>query len=390
MNIRIPSSQLIEWVLEREDPLPWITYNEQIGRLELFMDNYMLSSYRVCPAYFFLRDVEGWHPRSALPGTENTAERKWFLDFGILWHAMMEEFYATFRSPAFSLEAFAIHTADEYWHKLEMDQHLGHPECQAIGGYLGFAGMLVAYAVQFSAENEKLIPIASEIGFGRKKEVPLYVDDPLAVNEPAGLWSSADIYLSGRLDLIFDDGYHILPMDHKTMGSFRGDPMAKFLCDDGPTGYIYALNKILPSLPGIGDEVATKRECNMISMNLIRKGEAPKADPRQSRFKRMPIYKSSEALEAYKLRMIATCNHLINDLEMYVRGYSVPRNTNSCTNWYHTTCQYFDIHRQQSTDAERKTLATGYVKLPIWDTEKVGSIENQPILAKAKAVGLKE
>ena len=372
MNLRIPSTSLLNYVQEAQ--LPWISYNESIGRLELFVDNYMLSAYRACPAYFFLRDVEGWHRRSEeAPEGVEAAERKWYLDFGILWHSMMEEFYSSFQSPKFSLEDFAIHKADYYWHKLQMQQHEGHPECQKIGGYLGFAGMLVAYAVQFSAENEKLTPIASEVAFGRKKEIPIYVSTGIdGIDEPA-LWSSADIYLSGRLDLIFDDGNHILPMDHKTMGSFRGDPMARFLCDDGPTGYIYALNKMLPSLPGITEEVITKRSCNMISMNLIRKGEAPKNDPRQSRFKRAPIYKSSEALESYRLRMIATCNHLIGDLEMYVRSYSVPRNTNSCTNWYFTTCPYFDIHRQQSADAEQKTLQTGYVKLPIWNTEKVPS-----------------
>ena len=382
MNLRIPSSRLVEWVWEKK--LPWISYNESIGRMEIFIDNYLASSYRACPAYFFLRDVEGWHRRSeSAPGAEDTIERKWYLDFGILWHAMMEEFYSSFQSPKFSLEDFAIHKADEYWSRLEMQQHEGHPECQRIGGYLGFAGMLVSYAVQFSAENERLTPIASEVAFGKKREVPIYVFDPLACGSEASIWSSADIYLSGRLDLIFDDGSHILPMDHKTMGSFRGDPMAKFLCDDGPTGYIYALNQILPSLSGISEEVITKRSCNMISMNLINKGEPPKNDPRQSRFKRMPIYKSIEALESYRLRMIATCNHLINDLEMYCRDYSVPRNTNACTNWYHTTCTYYDIHRQQSADAEQKTLQTGYIKLPIWDTEKVLSLESNPILAKA-------
>lgn len=377
MNIRIPSSQLIEWVCESPAP-HWISYNESIGRLELFLDNTIMSSYRGCPAYFFLRDVEGWAKREPPPFPGKLAEgveRKWFLDFGLLWHAMMEEYYATFRSSTFSLEKFAIDLADEYWHKLEMDQHLGHPECQKIGGYLGFAGMLVAYAVQFSAENEHLTAIASEIAFGKGREIPLYVYDPND-NAEGDIWSSADLYLSGRLDLVFDDGVHILPMDHKTMGSFRGDPMARFLADDGPTGYIYALNHILPSLPGIDQEIRTKRECNMILMNLINKGEPPKADPRQSRFKRSPIYRSARALEEYRLRMIATANHIINDLEMYIRDYSVPRNTNSCTNWYHTQCPFYDVHRQQDSSAERKTLESGYIKLPIWDTEKAMSLRD--------------
>lgn len=371
MNLRIPSSALIDWIWERRDTLHWISYNESIGRLELFLDNYMMSSYRGCPSYFFTRDVEGWARKST---NGEGAERKWYLDFGILWHAMMEEFYATFKSPNFSLEKFAIDIADEYWHKMEMDQHLTHPECIKIGGYLGFAGMLVEYAVQFSAQNERLKPIASEVAFGKGREIPIYVFDPTETSHE--IWSSADIYLSGRLDLIFDDGIHILPMDHKTMGSFRGDPMSRFLADDGPTGYVYALNHILPSLPEIDQEIRTKRECNMILMNLIRKGEAPVKDPKQSRFMRSPIYRSAKALEEYRLRMIGTANHIINDLEMYVRGYSVPRNTNSCTNWYHTPCPYFDVHRQQDSDAEQKTLSSGFIKLPIWDTEKAMSLRD--------------
>jgi len=363
-----PSPQLISWAQQAE--LPWLRFSPTTGRLEFIVDNTILSDYRGCPAHFVLTYIEGWR-RKRISGD---VSREWALDFGTLFHRMMEHYYRHFKDEDFKLEDFAIKTAFAEWQKMEMDVHLGHKECQAMGGYPGFAGMLCQYANQFKAENERIKVLATEVAFGKAGDVPIYRDGDTTGNYyslPYFVECPADIYLSGRLDIIADDGYHILPVDHKTMGSFRGDPLNRFIVDDGPTGYIFALNAILGSL-ALPEELILKRECNQIQMNLICKS-VPKEG---SRFKRLPIRKSTAQLEAYRLRTIQTVNHMLSDLELYVRGIGIPRDTSKCNNWYFKECAFLDVHRQMDADAEAATLKNGFIQLPIWNTEAVAGVED--------------
>ena len=356
-----PSTQLIDFVCEAQ--LPWISYSEERGRLVLVIDNHLLSTYRACPQYFMNYAVEGWRKRSEFgPGVE----KNWFLDFGILFHKMMEEYYRSFREESFTLESFAIDSAFKHWDEMGMDQHLSHKEAQEMGGYPGFAGMLIQYAVQFKAENERLRVISTEIAFGKKHEVPIYEWGGPESDSP--LFCHADIYLAGRIDILADDGIYILPMDHKTMGIFPKDPTIRFHTDDGPTGYVYAMNKILPRI--ISPELILKRQCNKILMNLISK-RVPKEG---SRFKRLPLFKSEAMLEAYRQRQIGTVNNLLSDLDSYVRSLGVQRDSSKCYNWYYKDCAYLDVCRQQDASAEQATLQNGFTKLKIWDTEALNDI----------------
>jgi hypothetical protein len=356
-----PSPQLLEWIEQKE--LPWIRISD--GELEIIIDNYLASMYRACPAYFMLVAVEGWHRKSISGDTK----REWALDFGILFHKLMEVYYRDFRKPDFDLTDFAIKQAHHYWVEMNMDVHLNHKECQAMGGYPGFAGMLIQYATQFKAENEKIRILATEVSFGRNREVPIYVKEHSGIYN-SSIYCPANIYLAGRMDIIGDDGYFIFPVDHKTCGSFRGDPLNRFVADDGPTGYIFSLNSILPTY--VPEELILKRQCTQIQMNLI-----SKAVPKEgSRFKRLPLRRTTAQLEAYRVRMIQTCNHLLEDLELFVRGLSVPRDTSKCGNWYFRECSFLDVHRQSDEAGELATLKNGFVQLPIWNTEEVAPVED--------------
>lgn len=360
----MPSAQLIAWV--QESQLPWLSFDPSTGRLFFVIDNTLLSQYRGCPAYFMLSSVEGWRRKSISGDTA----REWALDFGTLFHKMMELYYKHFKESDFNLTKFAIDAAATQWYQMLMDVHLGHKECQAMGGYPGFAGMLIQYATQFKAENEHIRVLATEVPFGRNKEVPIYQQSDICRNDSVGC--EADIFLSGRLDIIADDGFYIFPIDHKTMGSFRGDPLNRFTVDDGPTGYIYALNTILPTIAP--PELILKRECNRIQMNLISKS-IPKEG---SRFKRLPLYKTTDQLSSYRLRVIQTCNHILSDLELYARGIGgVPRDTSKCENWYFETCPFQDVHRQASREAELATLSNGFIKMAIWNTEDVAPVSEE-------------
>jgi hypothetical protein len=267
---------------------------------------------------------------------------------------MLEMYYQEFKNPDFDVTKWASVRAMAEWQEMSMDVHSEHKEFKAIGGAFGFAGLLMQYASVMSPLNEKIRVLGTEVSFGRNGEVPLYIGEDI------------EIYLAGRMDLIVDDGYFICPMDHKTMGAFRGDPGMQFETEEGPTGYIYALSKILPQF--VPEDQLLKRDCSKILMNLIQK--KPASTP-QERFKRVPIRKTSEQLEAYRYRMLATVQHLILDTESFAASFPLWRNTTACTNWHMTTCAFRDVCRQSSREAEQATLNNGFLKLPIWDTESV-------------------
>lgn len=337
--------------LAKSYDLPWLRMEGET--ISLIVDNHLLSTHRSCADAFMIQHVEGMHPK---PGYGVPNLRRWYLDFGIVFHKMMQIYYTDFRKPKFDVIAWASNQSWIEWDKLNLDGiYSRHPEYIDIGGFKGFVGILLQYAKRWSAENEKLRIIGTEVSFGRDKDVSLYKALDL------------QIFLAGRMDVIVDDGFYIMPMDHKTTKSFYGDPSDRYIIDEGPTGYIFALKKVLPFF--VSKDEILKRDCNRIQMNLIQKKVDTK-DP-MNRFRRVPIWKTEEQMRLYQQRMIASCYDLLVDLARYQRVEAVSRDTSHCTDWYHGKCAYFDVHRQSNTDGEQATLSNGFVKLPIWNTEEV-------------------
>lgn len=345
-----PTKRLIKFL--SDTPLPWVYYDEKLQKLIVIVDNHLLQNYRACAQHFFRGHVEGWQRKSTV--TEGEKQRSWFLDFGILSHKMFELYYRDFRRPDFDVTKWATERAVKEWNEMKMDVHAEHKEYKLIGGVHGLIGMLIQYSVVMTPVNEKLRVLGSEISFGKAKEVPLYQGPDL------------EIYLSGRMDLIVDDGFFICPMDHKTEGKFRGDAALKYEMEEGPTGYIYALTKILPTI--VPPDQVLKRDCSKILMNLIQK--TPTDTPAE-RFKRVAVRKTVKQLEDYRVRMCSTVVHLLKDLERYAQNIAPARNTMLCSNWFFQDCLYKDVCRQGSAEGEAATLSNGYIKLPIWNTEAV-------------------
>jgi len=333
--------------------LPWLKMDVETRKFLLVVDNHLLSTHRTCADAFIQMHVLGYHPK---PGYGVPNLRRWYLDFGIAFHKMMEIYYKEFKNPEFDMLDWATYKSKPVWDKLDMDNlYKEHPEYHTIGGYKGFVGILLQYATRFKAENEKLRILGTEISFGKGKEIVLYEDNSLI------------ICLAGRMDVIVDDGFFIMPMDHKTTGTFRNDPLDRYLIDEGPTGYIYALRRILPKY--IPKEYITKRDCNRILINMIAKN--PPAKDTMDRFRRLCIWKTSEQLSLYEKRMITSCENLLQDLTRFANGTPIARDTSHCTNWYHGKCVYFDVHRQSDVVGEQATLNNGFVRLPLWNTENI-------------------
>jgi PD-(D/E)XK nuclease superfamily len=345
------SGQLIEF-LDRT-PLPWLNYNKEKDKLIMVVDNHLMSTYRACPQHFIYAHVDGYKRKGI---NVSGVQRNWFLDFGVILHKMLEDYYIFFREPHFDVLTWSTDVGPKLWKRMDMDVHCEHKEYKLIGGVHGFVGLLIQYATVLSPQNEKLRVLGTEVSFGKNLEVPLYLGDDF------------EVYLAGRMDVIVDDGYFICPMDHKTMGTFRGDPALRFEIDEGPTGYIFALKTVLPQF--ISADEVLKRDCSKILMNLICK--TPPATPIE-RFKRIAIRKTDYQLMEYQLRMIATAKHILEDINKVAQGLPVYRNTQVCHNWMHLDCAYVDIDRQQSEEAALMTIKNGFVKAELWDTETVSN-----------------
>lgn len=366
------SSQLrsLEALLARNPSVHWITLNSETGIYEMVLDNSLMSCFRSCPQLFMYTWVEGY------AGTG----RSWILEFGSLFHKMVEFYYQDFRKKDFDVSKWAIQRAAYEWAEAKMDVFSQNKEYILIGGITGFCTLLLAYSARFSADNERLRVIGTEIAFGRNKEVPLgslYTNISINPMYRAGAsYNWLDIFLAGRIDVLVDDGSAICPLDHKTKGTLRNDPAKYYEIDEGPTGYIYAVSKILPKLVsemGIRDEAILQRSCNKILMNYISK--APTADP-TDRFRRLPIFKSEDQLESYRIRMLNTAEDIFHALIRYASTGQATRNTGICTNHFGSDCGFLPVDRQSTKEAELVVLKANYKKGVIWNTENPNPKEN--------------
>lgn len=349
--------------------LHWMKIAED-GIVEFYLDNHMLQNFRMCEALFFESFVEGYRPK---------AGRVWFLDFGTCVHEVIEYYYKNYKKPGFNWEHWSLQYTKEVWASHEMEYYSDpnnywNKEYKTLGGYMGFAGMMVQYASTFRSENDRFRVIGAELYFGKNKEVPL-----LETN----LWDETPfrLYLAGKIDLLMDDGSNIGPMDHKTSKDFRGlNPAKNYEIQEGMTGYVYASKKILETFYVTPDGPQHKyrdRQCNKIWMNFLQ--VKPEQDLTK-RFKRVPIYKTDWELEEYRQRQISTVARLYQLLENYREDRTGLRpyfNHMACTNYMHQTCQFQSAHHQNDNESMLRILNADFIKdqSKIWDWSNVDNQE---------------
>jgi len=293
------------------------------------------------------------------------------LEFGIIWHYMVEEFYIAKRDGVFNINTW-LPKAITAWTKAKMDEQFEtHKMYKTLGGLSGLIAMCGQYAEHFAAEVDRLRVIGIEITFGKKREVPLGMFESKAsmfgsLDDKAGINIYGNhvikCYLTGRMDFLMDSGSSIGPLDHKTTAFFRGDPTAAYNPQEGMTGYVYATKFILKDkFP----ELLEGRKVDRIWINFAQ--VTPNANAME-RFKRIPIFKTDYQLEEYRLRQLRTF-HKIYD--MVILGERPDWNTAVCNNMFHSECQYRALHRQNTSDAMLQILQNDFVVAPAWDPEKV-------------------
>lgn len=329
--------------------LHWIKLNPDDNVIEIYLDHHALSMYRVCPARFNEEMVNGYKQKGVGPGSG-----AWSLEFGILFHDVMEYFYTNFRSPDFNLKS-AIDFATERWNKGNFNAWVFSTGYKNVNGLEGFRWLVGYYFQRFASENERLRIVGAELYFGKGKEVPLQT-------EPT-FWAPFRLYYAGKMDLICDDGEYLSPMDHKTSADFRGkNPNDGYLLQDGMTGYVFALRHMLEKF----DLELGSRKTNTILMNYI---QVKQAKDLREQFSRIRMHKTDFQLEEFRLRQISTARDILNMLFGNFAGLPPFYNTAACTNYWHRDCSFLTVHKQPSKQAQLVVLNTDFARKDIWDPE---------------------
>lgn len=326
------------------------------GVLEMYLDHHALSMFRMCEASFELQMMANIRSKS----------KSWNLEFGIIFHKMVELFYIQKRDNTFDVNKW-LNTALQLWKDANIDEQFSeHKMYKTLGGVYGFIAMMGQYAEHFSKEVDHLRVIGIEIAFGKNKEVPLgefeIVRQGTGSSYDGLLNDPVRCYLTGRIDFLMDSGNAIGPLDHKTTAFFKGNPTNSYDPQEGMTGYIYATRKIIDTkFP----ELLEGRKVDRIWMNFAQ--ITPQADA-MLRFKRTPVFKTEFQLEEYRLRQLRTF-HKIYD--MLVLGERPDWNTSVCNNMFHSECQFRNLHRQNTQAAMLQVLKSDFIVAEPWDPEAV-------------------
>lgn len=340
--------------------------NPSDGALELYFDHHMLSTFRMCQDKFVLDFVQNG---TGLTTREPTKRRIWSLEFGEFLHYCLEWYYKKwkFLKATPEVDEF-IKVGKAMWDKMDMEYYdpglssiTKCPETytkkyHAIGGWNGVACLLLGYWAFYM--NQRFQVIDTEVAFGFNKEVFLgefryprfgWHESPDGVGDVfVDSWDICRCYLSGRIDLLVDNGYKIGPVDHKSTAFFDGRESDDFNPHEGISGYIFAVNSILKT--AFPEFSAEKRHCNngWIFHVSLKATDNP-------RFKHSPIFLTEEQMSAYAIRQVETCHAIFDILCSERRPY---RNTSICNNYYHRDCEYKVLHRQP--DSQQAALLAQY------------------------------
>lgn len=348
------ASERLHWIKIGEDGIP-----------ELYLDNHMMQTFRACESRGYEEFFVGRKSKNA---------HYWFLDFGIALHKLIEYYYKYRKDANFDVMIWASSMAYKVWQDLDIDNLYSkgkpweHKNHAVLGGFMGFSALLMQYAQFFHIDNERFRVIGTELYFGKEKEVYLGT-----LNFPCPF----RLYLSGKIDLLVDDGHNIGPFDHKSSSNFGGkNPIMSYEVHEGMTGYVYAVKELLKVTPYLTEsneygDTYNMRLTNKIWMNFIQVqpiGQDKKGNDKdvRERFKRIPLFVTDYQLEAYARRQLTTASRM---LSLVLYNLEPDRNTMMCTNYMRHNCTYQHVHKQNAPEDLVKILNTDFEIGPIWDPE---------------------
>jgi hypothetical protein len=328
---------------------------------DMFLDHHMLASFRMCQGYFELLHMEGRRPKNGY---------SWSLEFGTLFHRIIEEIYNWRQDNEYSHDRL-IQKGIELWDNANMDRFREHPTYKSLGGKPGFITLCIQYVSYYNNDTERLRIVGVEIGFGRGKDVPLGV---LYLTGIHGKVVKINCFLAGRIDFLAEDGRKIGPIDHKTRALFgKKDLSTQYSPHEGMTGYIYAARELIKNLPEM-----SHLQANTAWMNFVQvQNEADMS----KRFRRIIVMRTPEQLEEYRQRQLET----FKDIFFYLQWDRTAQwNTEVCTHWYGTTCIYQHVHRLPTKQDQLIVLGNDFTDGEFWNPEVEGDSNGDTPVSRNK------
>ena len=312
----------------------WLQWDEENQELCMFMDHQMLSTLRMCEQKFVYEHVLNLRPRG---------HKAWSLVFGAWLHFILQEYYEYNRlndGKLIEINKFLQYCRAK-WLELNLDAYKDEDKYQDISGYDGASALAVSYYAYYHEQRMRVV--ATEIPFGFDKEV--YLGKFWLEIEYIGIYVKC--YLTGRMDLLIDNGHKVGPVDHKHTHIFRGDEWTKYNPQDGITGYIYATDAVIKKFFPDYDRV-----CRTGWIFHIQ-GKAPSVNRKTKslnpRFKVTVIDKTDAHLLEYIKRQVETFKRALALLTLS----KVPEwTTTSCHNIYNRRCEYVPVDEQDYNNRE--------------------------------------
>src|SRR5258708_1038722 len=157
----------------------WIKFDKATNTVEMYLDNYVLSSSRTCEGMMYLEHLLWVQPKYSVEGevrSDSKIVRKpWFLDFGEYIHWCLEKFYKYYKqyNQPPEVNEWLIICKDK-WIVMKMDEYAKSISSadvnsyEAVKGWEGVAGLLTQYYAFYL--GMRLPIIDTEITFGYGKE----------------------------------------------------------------------------------------------------------------------------------------------------------------------------------------------------------------------------
>lgn len=362
----------------------WIEYNPETNTIDMFLDNFMLSSLRMCESKFYMEHIALITPRYT-----STARKPWYYDFGEFLHYCLEKFYDNFKKfgQAPKVDDW-IEVCKKKWLEMKMDEYAtvdnksDRNRYEEIEGWNGACGLLIEYYGYYISCHFRVVD--TEITFGHDKEVFIGKFGLLGHHQiipfderENEIWHltqpcTVNCYLTGRIDLLVDNGYKIGPVDHKSTSSFDGYEHEDYNPHDGVTGYILATHEILKKLNPL---LAQRPHLSSWIQHIASKRPSEPRDKSKvkgPRFKTTPIDKTEEQLEDYKRRQLSTFKRIAT---LLFDEEEPQWNTTICNNIFYRKCPYQPIHTQPSSEW-LQIISNHYVIGKQWDTRDHFNVDN--------------
>jgi PD-(D/E)XK nuclease superfamily len=307
----------------------WCKYDPETNTVSLYLDHHMLSTLRTCESKFVLEHILNIRPKG---------HKAWHLIFGAWMHYCFEKYYNHLKDnngQPIDIGEF-LRYGREMWDIMKLDAYKEEKKYIEISGWDGASALLVEYWAIY--QEQRMRVVATEIPFGIEEAVWL---DSFSITESDENLLIVKCYLTGRIDLLVDNGSTIGPVDHKHTHIFRGDEWTKFNPQDGITGYIYATSFILAKYFPDYKYSATVGWIFHIqgkspSYKNVKKGELAKP-----RFKASRVDKNPQQLADFAARQVTTFKRVCS---LLFNNESPQWNTNNCHFMFGRKCEYLPIH----------------------------------------------